>query len=346
MLLHEIMGLFIKPAVLEENDRDHKLAFLDVTKCESQLAAKKINVGNGTKEALASSDVSMLQKHTFHEECLQMLSALVAKIQERCPLKHSFVRALKALDPIVMNLDPISVKTSFSNVTRKLVSTKIRTAAQCDLAERQYSQMLRCKKEELNQFNQKTQRLDQFYYNLLKGKEEFQELWQIVERILVLSHGQAKVERGFSVNEDMLLPNMKKETLVGMRLVYDTMKSQDVKIHEFNITDKMVQSCSQARAKYDIYLVDQTKAKAQQAAKRKASENEASYLKEKKKLKLLEEEAESCMKESDKKATKALAKHDFKLLAQSEALKDKARLMKTTSVAAQMKIVKDLQSKL
>ena len=151
------------------------------------------------------------------------LTATVSKVQERCPLKFSFVRALKALDPRMISGSD-EVTTSFSNITRKIVSANIMSSDQCDAAERQYKRMVREKADDIKQFDAKTQRLDQFYYQLLEGSE-YQELWKVVKRVLVLSHGQAKVERGFSVNEDMLLPNLKQETLMGQRTVYDAVKS-------------------------------------------------------------------------------------------------------------------------
>ena len=58
-------------------------------------------------------------------------------------------------------------------------------------------------------------------------------------------------------------------------------------------------------------------------------------------MKLIEEEADSCIKEADKKAKQALDKHDFKLLAQSIALKDKGQAMISTEVAEQKKVVQN-----
>ena len=49
------------------------------------------------------------------------------------------------------------------------------------------------------------------------------------------------------------------------------------------------------------------------------------------------DEAESCIKEADKKAKQSLAKHDFKLLAQSVALQDKGQAMISKEVAEQKK---------
>ena len=39
--------------------------------------------------------------------------------------------------------------------------------------------------------------------------------------VLILSHGQAGVERGFSMNRNVGKQNLKEETFVSLRVVYD-----------------------------------------------------------------------------------------------------------------------------
>ena len=81
--------------------------------------------------------------------------------------------------------------------------------------------------------------------------------------------------------------------------------------------------CSQARAKYSMHM-DAVKAeKAKVAEKRKVAAVEDKFMEARKKLKLLEQEANVCLKKADKKANESLKKDDFKLLAQSVALREK-----------------------
>ena len=56
---------------------------------------------------------------------------------------------------------------------------------------------------------------------------------------------------------------MKKETLVGTSTDYNAVKSMVMNVHELEITDQMLQCCKQSRAKYDLHLMDQKKAKKQ-----------------------------------------------------------------------------------
>ena len=66
-------------------------------------------------------------------------------------------------------------------------------------------------------------KLDAFYFEVLGDKSQFSALWQIVKLTLILSHGNAAVESGFSINNDMLVENLLEDSLVGQRTVYDSM---------------------------------------------------------------------------------------------------------------------------
>ena len=288
--------------------------------------------------------ISELQKLGFKSDCLKMLCAIVTKLQERCPLKYSLLRALQAFDPAMMAEHAESVRTSFQTITKKLVAAKLRSAEQCDAAERQLGRLLREKEDILKSYDAKNQRLDEFFYTMLADKPEFLQLWEIIKLALIISHGQATVERSFSINDDILVTNMRAQTLCAMKTVYDALQS--IKVHEFEVTDRMLQYCGQARSKYDLHLVDAKTTKKKEAEKRKGAVAEEAYIQAKKKLKTLEDEGNSCLKEADKKANNSLKKHDFKLLAQSVALREKGNTILEKDVSDQRKLVQELQSKL
>jgi len=60
--------------------------------------------------------------------------------------------------------------------------------------------------------------LDKFYSDLLANNVNRQHLWTVVKLVLVLSHGNASVERGFSVNKELLIENMLEETVVSQMI--------------------------------------------------------------------------------------------------------------------------------
>ena len=63
-------------------------------------------------------------------------------------------------------------------------------------------------------------------------------------------------------------------------------------------------------------------------------------------MKVLEEEAKACLKQADKKAEDSLKKHDFKLFAQSVALRDKGNSLMNKEVKEQSNVVQELKNRL
>ena len=51
--------------------------------------------------------------------------------------------------------------------------------------------------------------------------DPYQKLFKVVQLLLVLSHGEASVERGFSVNKEVEVENLANQSLVAQRLVCD-----------------------------------------------------------------------------------------------------------------------------
>lgn len=67
--------------------------------------------------------------------------------------------------------------------------------------------------------------LDHFCCHLLNDDEMFQDIWKVIKLILILSHGKATVESGFSINKDMLVENLKEHSLISLHMVYDRIKT-------------------------------------------------------------------------------------------------------------------------
>ena len=65
-----------------------------------------------------------------------------------------------------------------------------------------------CKKKyhaaKFSSFKSGEERLDSFLSEILQMQVEYQDLWLTMQLLLTLSHGQATVERGFSVNKEVL----------------------------------------------------------------------------------------------------------------------------------------------
>jgi len=100
-----------------------------------------------------------------------------------------------------------------------------------------------------------------------------------VKMLLVLSHGQATAERGFSINKEVIVENKHVESLVARRVIKDHI--QVVKgVVNVDITRSMIVSVRGARARYmnDFSMKTEQQEKDKKAQKRKAEEDKLSEL--------------------------------------------------------------------
>ena len=79
--------------------------------------------------------------------------------------------------------------------------------------------------------------------------------------IFILSHGQAAVEKGFSVNKEILVKNLQQKSLISQRMVYDYMTVKHASsLHEYTIRNSLILKCKSSHAKYVQFLEEQKKA--------------------------------------------------------------------------------------
>ena len=67
---------------------------------------------------------------------------------------------------------------------------------------------------ELKSFDFYKERIDDFYVTILSEKSKFKELVSVVKLVCILSHGNATVESGFSINSDVLVENLLEKSTV------------------------------------------------------------------------------------------------------------------------------------
>ena len=110
---------------------------------------------------------------------------------------------------------------------QELASHKILSVEDCDHVETEYKVFIGQAKyyssDEFGAYDVKSNSLDSFYVGH-EINQKFPNLWELMKIVFVLSHGQASVERGFSVNKEVLTGNMKGRTIIALRTVYDAMR--------------------------------------------------------------------------------------------------------------------------
>lgn len=68
-------------------------------------------------------------------------------------------------------------------------------------------------------------RVDTLLYEHMAGDKQLAKVWREVELLLLMSHGQATVERGFSVNKDVAVENLSERSFIAQRIIHDHFES-------------------------------------------------------------------------------------------------------------------------
>jgi len=68
---------------------------------------------------------------------------------------------------------------------------------------------------------QERDRVDSLLCDTMSQNQSCKQLWTVVMQLLLLSHGQATVERSFSVNKEIEVENMAGSTFAAKRTVCD-----------------------------------------------------------------------------------------------------------------------------
>ena len=175
--------------------------------------------------------------------------------------------------------------------------------------------------EEFFAYNHLEKRLDVFLHTYIS--HPYPQMWAFIQKLLLLSHGQATVERGFSVNKEVEISNIQEDTIVAHRIVCDyvTLHGGVLKVP---LTPGLLSSVVSARSRYRIYLETEKQIKLSEAQgfKRKAVEEQLQNLR--KKRASIQEVSDYLARDADKLAEQAEGKQGSKmaeLIAKSNAFR-------------------------
>ena len=161
-------------------------------------------------------------------------------------------------------------------------------------------------------------RLDVLYYERMHNVQKYCKLWEVCNMLLVLSYGQASVERGFSTNRQIEIGNMHNETYVSQRVICDHVNSVGG-LENIAIDKAMMLSVAGARQKYMMFLDEQKHSKAMIAVGKKRKNILAEIEELKRAKKRLETEANALQTDADELALKAESSGKLLLVAKSNS---------------------------
>ncbi|XP_063740389.1 uncharacterized protein LOC134883765 [Eleginops maclovinus] len=349
-LLKNLLRRFIKRELLTDVTPQH-LVRLDVTDKQSRVHPKAVDIGIGAETAIkelqqrskSSEELSILH---FQNQCMECLSKMVQKIQERSPLKFPIVRQLTCLNPAFMYSNPELCQKQMKSIVRKFLQDRQLDGgvAAGDLITQKFSEMLsvEVRTEEFQSFQPFKKRLDVFLSNIIS--ETYPQLWSFIQKLLLLSHGQATVERGFSVNKEIETANIHEDTVVAQRIVCDYI-SLHGGVTKVPLTPALLSSVSSSRARYRIHLETERKKRESQAEseKRKAIEENLEQLR--KHRRSIKEVAEHLLRDADKLADQAEAKQAGSKMAELIAKSNAFRRSHKEKMAELIKLDEQIAAK-
>jgi len=161
------------------------------------------------------SDRDMLGIRT---DAKSVLKAMCKKLLQKTPDTYAVARALSCLDPRNMAGSPEQCKTMMRRLLSACVEGSFVVEADCDEVMQQFDDFIHtCTNGELENFSVADDRLDTFLHSRMAAN--YPKAWSVCELALLLSHGQASVERGFSVNKELVVENQSEQTLSARRII-------------------------------------------------------------------------------------------------------------------------------
>ncbi|KAK9965347.1 hypothetical protein ABG768_004443 [Culter alburnus] len=234
-------------------------------------------------KAGAKSCVSELGVLQFKKDCQNALSSMCKKALDKCPLKYAIIHNMTCLDPGKKCTNPDECLQKMKCLIQKFVQDKQLSGgiSAGDVNAQQFEKVLfnEAKAAEFMSFRpSEKSRVDVFWQYL----QSYPELWTFCQSLLLLPHGQAEVERGFSTNKEVETCNMAEDTVITQRLICDHVNVCGG-VAEVPLTKELISYCASARSRYRENLEEERckKEKEEQSKKRKNIEDDLEGLKKK-----------------------------------------------------------------
>lgn len=259
----------------------------------------------------------------------------------KCPTNYFFVRNASCLDPRNMVQDPEKCGRKFKGILKYLSQANKVDEKNCDTILLEFQSFLEDIPHkytmDFENFDRKNSRLDSFLSQFLSCEARYARVWEVAKIIMIFSHGQASVERGFSVNKNIEVENLNDLSYVSQRIVYDYLKSYN-NVNEVPISNELRKSASSSRMRYYLYWEENKKLQQSTVTqnKRKAVSEEIDFMKRKKIF--LEKEVIEILSNADSCAERAEVSKDISLFIKSNNFRKVANEKKDVIISLDQQI--------
>ena len=114
--------------------------------------------------------------------------------------------------------------------------------------------------DKFKSFDRYKTKLDVFHFQTI-GLDKYKELKYVMKVVLTLSHGQASVERYFSMNKSLLKVNITEESIVSKKIVRDHMIANKLEPHTVTFSNQLIRSvsCAHQSCKESLHAAERAK---------------------------------------------------------------------------------------
>jgi hypothetical protein len=330
-LTKEIFEKFVKSSVMGS------VTMSNITevelKDENLKAVKDVQINFAAKEALKAIGASDAKTAEFKQDCKTLFKSIAVKLIQRSPLQFKIVRDLDCLNPRKIAMSEGRSLNKFESLLSHLCKLKMVNVTECDELVKEYKKFTSVvhlkNKDEFKEYDYHGNvGVDNFLYKHIKISLKLCKLWELMKTLLILSHGQASVERGFSVNKEILSTNLGKKSMIAQRIVTDAVKAElNGNVHnidELNISPKMITSCSAARMRYATFTKSAQEIKLREDTLKRKMALDSDLLMTSNKRAKLESRKDRLIEEANSLARDAEEKSSFKILSDSNTLRKEA----------------------
>ena len=263
-LLKSLMSRVIKADVMKTAASN--ICDVNVTDVANQVNYKNVDIGFSAdrmlKKLVKDKKCSERQEMEFRQSAKAFVVSMLSRLLMKSPLTYTLVRNLSFLDPRLMVTSTEGCKTKFKRVLNVLIEANRVDEKDCDDILNQFGRYM----EEIptrdvsvfSNFKPSESRLDTLMYQTMNDDGNYCKLWNVIRQLLLLSHGQAQVERGFSINRQLEIENLKHMSYVAHRTVCDHLEAVGG-LMNVSITKELLRAASAARMKYQVYLEENKK---------------------------------------------------------------------------------------
>ena len=228
-IVRTVMKRFVKSEVVTSASR---VSDINLKITANLLDVKSVDLGYSVRRELRYANdknktgISSLKILEFRKSVQTAFMEFVKKILERSPLIYKLTKAISVFDPVVVvaaaATDPATLDSRLKLLLTMLEEKSWISGEEAEKADRQFQDLLKQPGVEaaLNAYSRANQRIDQFWRDLLLRHRDHSAVEKVMKIVMILSHGNANLERGFSINGECLVENMKNETLISQRRVY------------------------------------------------------------------------------------------------------------------------------